>query len=58
MLDISFNRIRELTRESFSKYPNIKYLYLFENMIQWIEPGTFAQLTDLEVSEVNKNNVN
>lgn len=50
VLDVSFNRIRELNQNSFARYTDVKYLYLFENMIQIIEVNTFAQLTNLEVS--------
>lgn len=55
ILDISFNRIRELNENSFASYTDIKYLYLFENMIQTIEPNTFAQLTDLEAIDLSTN---
>lgn len=52
---MSFNRIRELERASFEKYTDIRYLYLFENMIQTVEPGTFAQLTSLEAIDLSSN---
>ncbi|XP_037034662.1 asporin-like [Bradysia coprophila] len=55
ILDVSFNRIRELNENSFARYTDIKYLYLFENMIQTIEPNTFAQLTDLEAIDISTN---
>lgn len=50
MFDISFNRIRELTKQSFARYLSIKFLYMFENMIRTVEEGTFSQLTNLEVT--------
>lgn len=49
MLDISYNRIRELNKQSFARYSGIRLLYMFENMIRTIEDGTFSDLTDLEV---------
>lgn len=52
---MSENRIRDLTRESFNKYTDIKYLYLAENMIQTVEAGTFAQLSSLEVIDLSGN---
>lgn len=50
MFDLSINRIRELRKDSFVRYPKIRLLYLFDNTIQYIENGTFAHLTSLEVS--------
>lgn len=47
------NRIRELRKDSFARYPDIKLLYLFENMIWIIEDGAFSDLTGLEVYELN-----
>lgn len=55
ILDVSFNRIRELNEDTFARYTDIKYLYLFENMIQTIEPNTFAQLTELEAIDISTN---
>uniref|UniRef100_A0A336LUZ4 CSON001690 protein n=1 Tax=Culicoides sonorensis TaxID=179676 RepID=A0A336LUZ4_CULSO len=55
VLDLSQNRIRELTRESFSRYTDLKYLYLFENIIIEIENGTFSQLTGLEALDLSYN---
>lgn len=49
VFDVSMNRIRDLTKKSFARYSDLKYLYLFENMIWVIEDGTFSDLTDLEV---------
>lgn len=44
------NRIRELRKDTFDNYPDLKFLYLFENMIWIIDDGAFADLTNLEVS--------
>ena len=49
MMDLSHNRIRDLDRKSFSKYTDLKYLYIFDNMLQNIEEDTFKDLTSLEV---------
>lgn len=51
MLEISYNRIRELTKQSFARYPNIRLLYMYENMIRTVEEGAFAHLTNLEVKQ-------
>lgn len=55
VLDISQNRIRDLTKDSFSRYTDLKYLYLFENIIIEIENGTFSQLTGLEALDLSSN---
>ncbi|TMW45629.1 hypothetical protein DOY81_009290, partial [Sarcophaga bullata] len=48
VLDLSFNRIKKLKRSSFQPYSSIRYLLLYENMIQSVEPGTFSHLTSLQ----------
>ncbi|XP_055626877.1 toll-like receptor 3 isoform X2 [Toxorhynchites rutilus septentrionalis] len=55
IFDLSYNRIRDLNRQSFARYTDIKYLYLFENMIQNIEEGTFSDLTTLEAIDLSHN---
>lgn len=55
ILDLSYNRIRDLNRHSFARYSDVKYLYLFENLIQTFEPGTFSQLTSLEAIDLSTN---
>uniref|UniRef100_A0A182K1S5 LRRCT domain-containing protein n=1 Tax=Anopheles christyi TaxID=43041 RepID=A0A182K1S5_9DIPT len=55
ILDLSFNRIRDLYAHSFARYSSIKYLYLFENMVQNLEENTFSSLTNLEAIELSHN---
>lgn len=55
VLDVSFNRIRDLNKHSFARYHDIKYLYLFENMIQNVEPDTFSHLNELEAIDLATN---
>lgn len=55
ILDLSFNRIRDLNTHSFGRYTEVKYLYLFENMIQNIEEGTFSELVNLEALDLSNN---
>lgn len=55
IIDLSFNRIRDLNTRSFARYTDIKYLYLFENMIQNIEEGTFSELVNLEALDLSNN---
>lgn len=58
IIDLSFNRIRDLKTYSFSRYTDVKYLYLFENMIQNIEEGTFSELANLEALDLSNNALN
>lgn len=55
IFDLSFNRIRDLKRDSFERYADVKYLYLFENMVQTVEPGTFTVMTNLEAIDLSSN---
>uniref|UniRef100_D3TNL7 Hypothetical conserved protein n=1 Tax=Glossina morsitans morsitans TaxID=37546 RepID=D3TNL7_GLOMM len=55
VLDLSFNRIKKLKRSSFQPYKNIKFLLLYENMIQSVEPGSFSYLTSLQEIDLSNN---
>lgn len=55
LLQATHNRIRELYRESFSRYPYLRILYLDDNMISYIENGTFDSLQNLEVIRLSRN---
>ncbi|EDW74655.1 uncharacterized protein Dwil_GK15793 [Drosophila willistoni] len=55
VLDLSYNRIRKLKSGSFSKYTDVKFLMLYENMILSVEPGTFAPLTSLQEVDLSNN---
>lgn len=51
------NRITRLSKKTFSRYTDIKLLYLFDNTIHYIEPGTFEKLTDLEAIDLSINSL-
>lgn len=55
ILDASENRIRKLNQKSFALYHDLKFLYLFDNMILKIEVGTFSQLPLLETLDLSQN---
>ncbi|XP_055920158.1 insulin-like growth factor-binding protein complex acid labile subunit [Eupeodes corollae] len=55
VLDLAFNRIKKLKRHSFKRYGKIKYLLLYENMIQSVEPETFAHLSSLQEIDLSNN---
>jgi Leucine-rich repeat (LRR) protein len=57
VLDLSFNRIRELKYDSFASLTDLKYLYLFENMITHIDDDTFRGLVKLEALDLSSNNL-
>lgn len=54
---MSVNRISRLSRKTFARYTDVKLLYLFDNAIHSIEPGTFQQLTDLEAIDLSLNSL-
>lgn len=51
-MDLSFNRLKKLKRSSFQPYGGLRFLLLYENMIQSVEPGTFSHLIELQVKNV------
>lgn len=55
LLQVTHNRIRELYKDSFKRYPNLKVLYLDDNMISYIENGTFDPLQNLDVIRLSQN---
>jgi Leucine-rich repeat (LRR) protein len=48
-LSATHNKIRDLYKDSFKHYTYLKYLYLDNNMISYVENGTFDPLQRLEV---------
>ncbi|KAJ9586857.1 hypothetical protein L9F63_019539, partial [Diploptera punctata] len=57
ILAASLNRIRELYKTTFSNYQYLKILYLEDNMIMYIENGTFSPLQSLEVIDLSSNSL-
>ncbi|XP_030756095.1 toll-like receptor 2 type-1 [Sitophilus oryzae] len=55
VVDLSFNRIRKISRSDFQKHPHIKYLYLADNLITNIEENTFEDLDKLETLDLSLN---
>ncbi|XP_048450335.1 transforming growth factor beta activator LRRC32-like, partial [Rhincodon typus] len=54
-LDLSVNRIKRLTVENLTLYNSIQYLDLQSNHLEFIQPGTFASLSHLEVLNLANN---
>lgn len=55
VLDLSQNRIRDITRESFGSLTDLKYLYIFDNMLNHIDDDAFSQLVNLEALDLSGN---
>ncbi|XP_018400705.1 PREDICTED: leucine-rich repeat-containing protein 7 [Cyphomyrmex costatus] len=55
ILDVTVNRLRELTNDSLTSYKNLAYIYLTDNFIQNIEEGAFAKQKYLEVLDISQN---
>lgn len=55
VLDLAYNRIKKLKRHSFERYGKIKYLLLYDNMIQFVEPDTFSHLSSLQEIDLSNN---
>ncbi|KAK6626316.1 hypothetical protein RUM43_006627 [Polyplax serrata] len=57
VLDVTYNRIREILNNSFINYPSLRILYLSDNSISYIESGAFDPLEDLEVLDLTLNSM-
>lgn len=55
MLILNHNRIRTLTNQTFLAYPNLKFLYLADNLLRDLEQGTFEAVYYLEVLDLQTN---
>lgn len=55
ILDISVNRLRELTNESLAAYKSLTYIYMGDNFIQNIQEAAFANQHYLEVLDLSTN---
>ncbi|XP_049862857.1 amphoterin-induced protein 3-like [Schistocerca gregaria] len=55
VLDVSDNKIRELTTNSLSKYSSLRFLYLGDNTIYLADDGVFSPLSSLEVLDLSLN---
>lgn len=57
VLELTFNRIREIHNSSFINYPYLKYLYLTDNSITHIDAGAFDPLSDLKLLDLTLNSL-
>ncbi|KAK0163545.1 hypothetical protein PV327_007216 [Microctonus hyperodae] len=55
ILDISINRLRELTDETLAPFTSLSYLYIMDNFILKFGDGAFSQLKNLQVLDMTKN---
>ncbi|XP_023311481.1 chaoptin-like [Anoplophora glabripennis] len=54
-LDLSYNRIKNLHRLTFSSLSNLKYLNVTSNQIKWISSITVQILTNLKILDISLN---
>ncbi|KAL0272277.1 UNVERIFIED_CONTAM: hypothetical protein PYX00_005315 [Menopon gallinae] len=57
VLDVTFNRIRDIYNTSFENYPYLRILYLTDNSISHIEAGAFDPIPDLEILDLTLNSL-
>lgn len=55
IIDLSFNRIRKITKEEMGRYSKIKMLYLSDNLLTSLDNSTFEDLTDLITLDLSLN---
>ncbi|XP_076017509.1 transforming growth factor beta activator LRRC32 isoform X2 [Genypterus blacodes] len=58
MLDLSRNMLQNLTEETLAFHTRIHQLNLHSNMIHFIQPGLFKEMTDLKVLDLSRNHLN
>jgi Leucine-rich repeat (LRR) protein len=56
-LNLSNNTLKTLTSTSFKSFPHLEILYLQENEIREIEPGTFDTLQKLSYLDISRNQI-
>ncbi|KAL4608742.1 leucine-rich repeat-containing protein 32 [Arapaima gigas] len=57
MLDLSHNLLQNLTQEFMSFYSTVHHLNFHANKIQFIQPGIFKDMTNLQVLDLSRNNL-
>ncbi|XP_062392427.1 transforming growth factor beta activator LRRC32 [Sardina pilchardus] len=56
-LDLSRNLLQNLTQEVLAVYTSVHHLNLHSNKIHFIQPGIFNGLTNLQVLDLSRNNL-
>ncbi|XP_076129786.1 transforming growth factor beta activator LRRC32 [Alosa pseudoharengus] len=56
-LDLSRNLLQNLTQEVLAVYTSVHHLNLHSNKIHFIQPGIFKALTNLQVLDLSRNNL-
>lgn len=56
-LDLSQNRLQNLTDDSLGSYSSIHHLKLRSNQIQFIQPGVFRDMSGLRVLDLSRNSL-
>ncbi|CAH1153612.1 unnamed protein product [Phaedon cochleariae] len=57
VIDLSFNRIRKVSRSDLSQFKYLKFLYLSDNMINNLDDDTFQDSEDLTTLDLSLNDL-
>ncbi|KAF2904238.1 hypothetical protein ILUMI_01934 [Ignelater luminosus] len=57
VIDLSYNRLRKITREDLSKYTNLQFLYLSDNLLSRLEDSTFQDMDILISLDLSLNDI-
>jgi len=57
VIDLSYNRLRDITRKELSRYTNLKLLYLSDNLLTNLENSTFEDMDDLISLDLSLNGI-
>ncbi|XP_051153445.1 toll-like receptor 4 [Leptopilina boulardi] len=54
ILDFSYNRLVDISKDTFSRFTNLKFLDLKDNFLQGVEDGAFDPLQELMVLDLSR----
>lgn len=57
VIELSYNRIRKITKDEISRYKKLKMLYLADNLLTNLENSTFEDLTNLMSLDLSLNGI-
>ncbi|KAF5277200.1 hypothetical protein FQR65_LT03906 [Abscondita terminalis] len=57
IIELSYNRIRKITKEELSRYRKLKMLYLADNLLTHMENSTFEDLSGLMSLDLSLNGI-
>ncbi|XP_050313994.1 leucine-rich repeat and immunoglobulin-like domain-containing nogo receptor-interacting protein 2 isoform X2 [Anthonomus grandis grandis] len=57
VIDLSYNRIRRISKDDLEQYPYITHLYLSDNLLTKLEKDTFSPLKNLQILDLSINDL-